>query len=128
MFWALTQINPGHIVITKHRFNQEPLSTEPNLVPPACPCSFMNTYTMAIAQLHKQREHEPYEVHMVWGYGGREGKVYNIRDLGLGHDPPEYYTAGGTSYMSFDLLLPEVPEGFNDWGRGELYKEKREVS
>jgi hypothetical protein len=80
---------------------------------------------MGVTQLHKLKNAPPYEVHLVWGYGQREGKLYKLRDLGLGYDPPEYYTAG--RYMSFDMVLPSVPEGFSKWAQEGPYMNKREV-
>ena len=89
-------------------------------------CSFLNSYTLGVVHLDKVKNVSAYEVHLVWGYGEREGKLYKLRDLGLGHDPPEYYTGG--KYMSFDIVLPPTPEGFSKWVIHDPYKNKRDVS
>lgn len=81
----------------------------------------MHSYTYSVMQLHKLRSTRPYEVHMIFGYGHKESKVYKLRDAGLGHDPPdsEYYNPAG-GVLSFELVLPYVPTGFTDWSVEDL--------
>jgi elongation factor P hydroxylase len=49
---------------------------------------------------------ERYAVHLTWTYNGAAGKRARLRDMGLWHDPPEYYA--GPSFVTVDLDLPEV--------------------
>jgi hypothetical protein len=78
-------------------------------------------------QLHKLAKTQPFEVHMVFGYGHKESKVYKLRDAGLGYDPAdsEYYNPPG-GLMSFDLVPPQIPAGFSGWAVEDLsYTEVR---
>lgn len=47
--------------------------------------------------------------------------MYRLRDAGLSHDAPdsEYYNPPG-GLLSFDLVPPLAPEGFNEWGSKDL--------
>ena len=49
---------------------------------------------------------DPYVVHLTWTYNGTPGKRSRMRDMGLWHDPPEYYAQG--SFVTVDVTLPEV--------------------
>jgi hypothetical protein len=81
----------------------------------------MHSYSYSIMQLHQLAKTQPFEVHMVFGYGHRDSKVYKLRDAGLGHDPPgsEYFNPHG-GMLSFDLVPLRVPAGFSGWAVEDL--------
>jgi hypothetical protein len=93
----------------------------------SAPHSFLHSYTYSVMQLHKLAKTQPFEVHMVFGYGHKESKVYKLRDAGLGYDPADsdYYNPPG-GLMSFDLVPPQIPAGFSGWAVEDLsYTEVR---
>eukprot|EP00775_Hariotina_reticulata_P006248 gene6248-6484_t len=82
--------------------------------------SFLHSYSFSVMQLHKLMNTTPYEVHMVFGYGHQDSKVYKLRDAGLGWDDAssDYYKPAG-GIISFDLVLPPVPMEFNSWASAD---------
>lgn len=81
------------------------------------PSISMNAHTFFLQKLHKVKGVDPYVVHLTWTYNGTPGKRSRMRDMGLWHDPPEYYAQG--SFVTVDVTLPEKPPSYNEWNENE---------
>ena len=61
---------------------------------------------------------DPYVVHFTWTYGGLSGKRSRAREAMLWWDEPGYYSEG--SFVTTDLVVPPMPEGYNTWTTNEV--------
>jgi hypothetical protein len=71
---------------------------------------FLNGYSYFVVKLHELFGLKPYMVHMVWGYGGRETKMYKMREGQFAYDAPDYYNQ--PQLVSFEYDAPAVTEAF----------------